>query len=73
MLLALGLGIAYSFFSDSEAPATVFDWTLSAVITVIWVVAARNAISTFGKVILWLIVFAQAAFWVIVLGLFVSG
>jgi len=58
---------------DGCAPATVFDWVLTAVITVIWVVAARNARSTFGKVILWLIVFVQAAFWVIVLGLFVSA
>ena len=73
MLSAIGIGIAYSFYSDSDVPATAFDWIVSAVITVIWIVAARNARSTFGRVILWFIVFLQAAGWVFFLGVFLAA
>ena len=73
VLLAVSMSLLYSVISNSEVRATTLDWVVSALITVLWVGAALNARSGIGRVILWLIVFVQAAGWLFFLGQSVSA
>lgn len=72
VLIALGLGLVGSLVSQS-GPITVLDWVLAAAATAMWLLAAVNARSKLGRVVLWVIFVVQAVGWGLLLVAVGSG
>lgn len=62
VLLALGLGLAGSLVVQAGR-ITALDWMFAAAGTAVWFLAAVNARSKLGKVVLWVIFVVQAVGW----------
>ena len=66
VVLAIILNVLAALPEDL-ADVSAVQWALAVGGTIAWFLAARNAKNGLARVILWLIVIGEAAFWLVVL------